>query len=128
MRARFPSRVVLTAGVSPVWFSGRCRAGRTTPLSRRSPTRAANAHVAGEFRGSAYFGGVRDPSQGLSDLFVAKYSASGALIYVRTAGGPSARPGYRADTVDAAQNVDPTGYFTTSATLPESALERHLVV
>ncbi len=75
---------------------------------------SGNIYVAGEFRGVASFGGTQYSAQGLSDLFVAKYSPDGALIFVRTAGGPSVDRA-TAIAVDAAQNVYLTGYFTTSA-------------
>ena len=52
---------------------------------------SGNIYVAGEFRGVANFRGTDYSAEGLSDLFVAKYSPDGALIYVRTAGGPSVR-------------------------------------
>ena len=118
--------VFLTAGVTP--------AGALWPVSGGGPLndsafatvtdQSGNVYVAGEFRGSAFFGGTEYSSQGLSDLFVAKYSASGALIYVRTAGGPSVDRA-TALAVDAAQNVYLTGYFTTSAAfqnLPSSGI------
>ena len=85
---------------------------------------SGNIYVAGEFRGVAYFGGTAYSAQGLSDIFIAKYSPSGALVYVRTAGGPSVDRA-TALTVDSAQNVYLTGYFTTSASfqnLPSSGV------
>ncbi|MBP9143728.1 MAG: hypothetical protein KBI44_04515 [Thermoanaerobaculia bacterium] len=85
---------------------------------------SGNIYVAGEFRGVANFGGTDYSAEGLSDLFVAKYSPDGALIYVRTAGGPSVDRA-TALAVDAAQNVYLTGYFTTSAgfkNLPSSGV------
>ena len=118
--------VVLTAGVSP--------AGALWPASGGGPLndsafatvtdQSGNIYVAGEFRGIALFGGTAYSSEGLSDLFVAKYSPSGALLYVRTAGGPSVDRA-TALAVDAAQNVYLTGYFTTSAAfknLPSSGV------
>ena len=118
--------VVLTAGVSP--------AGALWPASGGGPLddsafatvtdQSGNIYVAGEFRGSAVFGGTVYSAQGLSDLFVAKYSPDGALVYVRTAGGPRSIAPPRI-AVDAAQNVYLTGYFTTSAAfqnLPSSGV------
>ena len=84
---------------------------------------SGNIYVAGEFRGVANFGGTDYSAEGLSDIFVAKYSPDGALIYVRTAGGPSVDRA-TALAVDAAQNVYLTGYFTTSATFKQPAVER----
>jgi hypothetical protein len=83
-----------------------------------------NVYVVGEFRGVASFGGTQFSAEGLSDLFVAKYSPDGALIYVRTAGGPSVDRA-TAVAVDAQQNVYVTGYFTTSVAfrnLPSSGV------
>ena len=85
---------------------------------------SGNVYVAGEFRGSAFFGGTQYSAQGLSDIFIAKYSPDGTLVYVRTAGGPSVDRA-TALAVDSAQNVYLTGYFTTSvafANLPSSGV------
>ncbi len=85
---------------------------------------SGNIYVAGEFRGVVNFGGTDYSAEGLSDIFLAKYSPDGALIYVRTAGGPSVDRA-TALAVDAAQNVYLTGYFTTSVTfrnLPSSGV------
>lgn len=118
--------VVLTAGISP--------AGALWPASGGGPLdesafatvtdQSGNIYVAGEFRGSANFGGTVYSAQGLSDIFVAKYSPDGSLLFVRTAGGPSVDRA-TALAVDSAQNVYLTGYFTTSAAfqnLPSSGI------
>ncbi len=118
--------VVLTAGFSPAVALWPASGGG--PLNDSAfatvTDQSGNVYVAGEFRGVAYFGGTQFSAQGLSDLFVAKYSPSGALIYVRTAGGPSVDRA-TALVVDSAQNVYVTGYFTTSAAfnnLPSSGV------
>ncbi len=85
---------------------------------------SGNVYVVGEFRGVANLSGVELSSEGLSDIFVAKYSPDGTLIYARNAGGPSVDRA-TALAVDAGQNVYLTGYFTTSITfrnLPSSGV------
>jgi hypothetical protein len=61
-----------------------------------------NAYVAGLFRGKASFGGTTLSSHGGDDVFVAKYSSSGQLLWARSAGGSGADWGWSID-------VDPSG-------------------
>ncbi len=75
---------------------------------------SGNVYLAGEFRGAANFGGTALSAEGLSDVFIAKYSPDGALAFVRSAGGPSVDR-VTSIVVDASQNIYLTGYFTTSA-------------
>lgn len=111
--------VVLTSAFSPAFALWPAAGGG--PLNDSAfatvTDQSGNIYVAGEFRGSAVFGGTSYSAQGLSDIFIAKYSPDGALVYVRTAGGPSVDRA-TALAVDAAQNVYLTGYFTTSAAFP----------
>src|SRR5690349_597478 len=83
--------VVLASSVSPARALWPASAGG--PLNDSAfatvTDQSGNVYVAGEFRGTAIFGGTTYNAEGLSDMFVAKYSPSGALVYVRTAGGPS---------------------------------------
>ncbi len=72
-----------------------------------------NVYVAGEFRGLASFGARILSSEGLSDIYVAKYSSDGALIWLATAGGPSLDRAFDLD-VDAGGHAYLTGYFNTS--------------
>ncbi len=118
--------VVWTAGVSPAVALWPASGGGPLDDSAFATVtdQSGNIYVAGEFRGGAVFGGTTYSAEGLSDIFVAKYSPDGALVYVRTAGGPSVDRA-TALAVDAAQNVYLTGYFTTSATfrnLPSSGV------
>lgn len=46
-----------------------------------------NIYVAGKYELNANFSGTVLPIQGNHDIYVAKYSSTGALIWVRTAGG-----------------------------------------
>jgi hypothetical protein len=76
-----------------------------------------NVYVVGEFRGTATFGSTTLNSEGLTDVFVAKYDQDGLLIWARSAGGPSVDRG-AGIAVDAGQNVYVTGYFTGSIGFP----------
>jgi len=83
---------------------------------------AGNSYVTGSFRGSAIFGpGEANEttltSVGLDDIFVAKYDANGALVWVKRAGasGDSFHEG-RDVAVDGAGNSYVTGTFDGSAT------------
>jgi hypothetical protein len=51
--------------------------------------RSGNLYVAGKYEKNANFSGVVLPCQGNHDMFVAQYSPSGNLNWIRTAGGPS---------------------------------------
>ncbi len=81
---------------------------------------AGNSYVTGDFGGSATFG-PGDPSQtvltsaGQSDIFVAKYDSSGALVWAKRAGGSSSDLG-RGIAVDGLGNSYVTGNFDGSAT------------
>lgn len=49
--------------------------------------RAGNVFVTGEFLGAAAFGAATLSSAGLSDVFVAKYDASGRVLWAKRGGG-----------------------------------------
>jgi len=46
-----------------------------------------NVYIAGKYEKNAKFSGTTLPCEGNHDIYVAKYSPSGALIWIRTAGG-----------------------------------------
>ena len=48
---------------------------------------AGNLYVAGKYEMNAVFNNVTVPCQGNHDIFLAKYNSSGALTWIRTAGG-----------------------------------------
>ncbi len=87
----------------------------------------------GDFYTAGYFGGTVDfdpqaskvdasdikTSQGDVDFFIAKYAASGSLLWVRTGGGTSKDMGAAVD-LDASGNVLFTGQFTGTATVGNS--------
>lgn len=71
---------------------------------------SGNVYAIGEFRGAAVFGAETLNSEGLSDLFVVKYSPEGNVLWAASAGGASVDRGL-ALAVDDAQNVYVTGFF-----------------
>jgi len=75
---------------------------------------SGNVVVAGYFTGTADFGGGPVAAIGSYDLFVAKYTASGAYVWARHFGGTGLVVG-QGVAVDAAGNVAVTGYFTGTA-------------
>ena len=70
--------------------------------------------VAGVFTGTVNLGGSPLVSAGGMDIFVAKYSPSGAHIWSKRFGGTSTDYGYGV-AIDGAGNVLSTGYFQNSA-------------
>ena len=48
---------------------------------------AGNVYVSGKYEQKANFSGTIIPQQGNHDIYVAKYSPTGALVWIRTAGG-----------------------------------------
>lgn len=73
-----------------------------------------NVYVTGYFQGSATFGATALESSGDLDMFLAKYSASGDLLWVKKAGGEGYDRGYALD-LDADGNVYVVGQFTRLA-------------
>ncbi|MES2590691.1 MAG: SBBP repeat-containing protein [Bacteroidota bacterium] len=49
---------------------------------------AGNVYVAGKYEMNANFSGVTLPDQGNHDIYLAKYSSSGTLDWIKTGGGP----------------------------------------
>ena len=81
---------------------------------------AGNSYVTGDFRDSATFGpgetnATTLTSAGGDDIFVAKYEASGDLVWAKRAGGTSTDEGHGI-AVDGAGNSYVTGDFRDSAT------------
>ena len=79
---------------------------------------ATNIHICGNFRGTADFdpgpGTANRTSAGDSDVFVAKYSASGAYVWAVSFGGTLGDNGHRL-CVDAAGYVLVTGWYGSTA-------------
>jgi len=73
-----------------------------------------NVYVVGDFKGTATFGSTTKTSSGDEDIFVAKYTSSGTLQWIQTAGGYDSDYG-RDIAVDASGNVYITGLFWSRA-------------
>ncbi|MBL0739673.1 SBBP repeat-containing protein [Chryseolinea lacunae] len=73
-----------------------------------------NVYVTGYFQGSATFGATALQTAGDLDIFLAKYNASGDLLWVKKAGGEGYDRGYALD-LDADGNVYVVGQFTRLA-------------
>ncbi len=71
---------------------------------------SGNVYITGYFAGTANFSGISKTSMGSFDIFVAKYSSSGTLQWVQTAGGSSFDLGISI-VVDLNGNVIITGRF-----------------
>lgn len=84
----------------------------------------------GRFEGSVDFdpgaGSTILTSQGSSDIFVAKYSGSGELIWAIPIGGTDRDGGYSV-TTDASNNIYVTGFFRGTADFDASAATVNLV-
>ena len=84
---------------------------------------SGNSYVTGDFGGSATFGPGETNETTLTstgsfvfDMFVAKYDASGALVWAKRAGAPSLNDFGRGIAVDGSGNSYVTGLFEDSAT------------
>jgi hypothetical protein len=93
---------------------------------------AGNSYVAGWFASSATFGPGEGnetilDSDGSADVFVAKYDASGALLWARRAGGAGNDTTFGI-AVDAAGNSRVTGGFSGSATFGPGDVNEAILV
>jgi len=70
-----------------------------------------NSYVTGFFSGTASFGSVVLTGSGGTDIFVAKYDAGGAVVWVQKAGGAASEQG-RGIAVDHEGNCYVTGFFS----------------
>lgn len=72
-----------------------------------------NCYVTGAFVGTADFSGTNLTSRGYKDIFIAKYSTDGTLVWVKSAGGE--HPNYgdygAAITMDTENNILVTGFI-----------------
>lgn len=75
---------------------------------------AGNCYVAGTFDTVAVFGGVTLTSRGITDIFLAKYSSTGNLEWIKQAGGSSYETVAGID-LDFGNNVYITGGFSDTA-------------
>ncbi|MBI3852783.1 MAG: SBBP repeat-containing protein [Verrucomicrobia bacterium] len=73
-----------------------------------------DCYFTGWFSDTATFGNTNLNSNGLDDLFVARYNTAGNLIWIKQAGGSDYDRGYGI-AVDAERNVCTAGFFTSTA-------------
>jgi hypothetical protein len=76
---------------------------------------SGNSYVTGYFEGRATFGTNQISSNGVSDIFIAKYDPSGNCLWVKQAGGTSDDYG-KGICVDAGGNIYVTGAFYGTST------------
>jgi len=74
-----------------------------------------DCYFTGWFAGTATFGNTNLTSNGLDDLFVARYTSAGDLMWVKQAGGSDYDRVYGI-AVDAERNVYTAGFFVGTAT------------
>jgi Beta-propeller repeat len=82
---------------------------------------SGNVYVTGWLEGSGTFGNTNVTSAGGRDIFVAKYTASGTLLWVRLVGGSLPDFG-NSITLDGSNNVYVTGTFEGTATFNTTTL------
>src|SRR5688572_25082949 len=80
-----------------------------------------NNYVTGHFKGIATIGNATLTSSGLYDIFIAKYNASGTLLWAKQAGGTGDDQGYSI-AVDGSGNSYVTGHFKGIATFGTTTL------
>jgi len=79
---------------------------------------SGNIYLAGEFTGSINLGGQAIlPSNGNTDIFLAKYAPSGTHLWSKNVGGTGDEAPARALAVDAAGNVFVTGFYNAATNL-----------
>ncbi len=86
-----------------------------TSVRGAAPAAGGDVYVTGSFRGTSNFGGTNLTSTGDTDLFIARYSASGNLLWVKQAGFIYWDYG-QGISLDAIGNVFITGYFHDTTT------------
>jgi hypothetical protein len=98
-------------------FAWARRAGGTgaDAASRIAVDRNGNSYVTGIFRDNASFGTINLTANGSTDIFIAKYDASGNVIWARQAGGLDIDAGKNI-ALDTNGNCYITGEFRGSAT------------
>ena len=74
-----------------------------------------NVFITGAYTGNATFGGVPKISEGVSDIFAARYSNSGTLLWIQSAGG-SLQDFGQSISSGPSGNVYVTGSFGSTAT------------
>ena len=82
---------------------------------------AGNSYLTGEFSGMAKFGTSLLTSAGASDVFLAKYSTLGDLVWLRQGGGTSDDESFSV-VVDSNANAYVAGVFSGTATIGGTTL------
>lgn len=101
-----------------VWSEG----GTTSDIGNGlAADKAGNIYLTGHFSGTAKFGDVSLTSDGMTDIFVAKYNKNGVLQWVKKAGGASADSGKKLE-IDSSGNVFVTGFFSGTANFDNTSL------
>jgi len=107
--------VVAKASAAGEWLWARSFGGAGLDESRGVAVSArAECYVTGYFSGTSEFPGTNLMTRGGSDIFLAKFSGDGELLWVQQAGGPSADEGH-AVTLDAGGHLYVTGGFAGTA-------------
>ncbi|MCD6019742.1 MAG: hypothetical protein K0S53_2863 [Bacteroidetes bacterium] len=75
---------------------------------------SGNIVICGYYRDTTKFGGTFIPSKGQEDMFVAKYTATGTLLWMKHAGGPGEDEG-KAVMCDASGNIYVCGMYSDGA-------------
>lgn len=75
---------------------------------------AGNIYMVGNFKGTASFGSKSLTSKGYYDIFLAKYSPEGQLVWIQQEGGSDLDEG-NGIVLDKNGNIYITGYFTSEA-------------
>jgi hypothetical protein len=100
----------------------RTEGGQASELGLGVTTDAAgNVIVTGLFSGRPTFGGTLLSSGGTVDMFLAKYDATGTMLWAKSAGGPDTTAGWGVAT-DALGNIYVTGYFKGTSTFGGTTL------
>ncbi len=108
----FVSKNNNTGGFSWAVKAGGSGADRGTAIATDA---AGNVYVTGYYNGTANFGSSSLTSNGLQDIFIAKYNTSGVLAWVKSAGSSESDFGFGI-AVNSTGDVFVTGSFKGSAT------------
>lgn len=117
----------IALGWAPEWVRAVSAGGNGYTLARAIKVAPNNDYyVTGQFSSSATFSGTTLVSRGGADIFLAKYEASGKLLWIVTAGGPGDDVGWGLD-LDRQGNIYLTGWFTDSGTFDATNKESKTV-
>lgn len=104
----------------PFWFKNHGGVGNDEALDITNDL-SGNHIVTGYFTQSVAFGSTTLSTSSISDIFIAKYSPTGTILWAVQAGGIGADRGYSVR-CDPAGNIYVTGYFNHSATFGSTTL------